>query len=691
VKELKILCKAYSSIFFIESVVLGLILAIATFCYPNIGFSGLVALLFAQLISMGLKIHQSASYSKTLLYNSLLVGLFIGHLYRFSALSILLIAIAIVLTIMLTTVLDAFFKNYGLPVLSLPFVAVSIVIALVATKFDGLRDATPYFIERGAFLEAYLPGKILHFFRSLGSIFCITDALFGGVIFLAVFLKSPLMALFLSAGFYIGFEAEMIFKSDLPPSMDAHFFNYSLIFACLSSVFLFPSFKSLITASIATLVASVIVIASLVFWDVHQVPITALPFNLIVIMVIQALISINPLLLYFGYTKTPEETIDRARISQLRHATGEVGIFCPFDDTWLVQQGFDGEWTHKGPWKHALDFVKTGSDHLTYINNGYELTDYHAFSKPVLSPMDGYVVGVQSAIQDNRIGTVDNQNNWGNYLIIRSYGVYAILAHLKKDSILVSLGDYVTAGHPLATCGNSGYSKEPHLHLQIQYGPLMGAHTIPFHLLNYSSNQNIYFQDIPKQGDIIGPLLKNGELDRALTFKIGEQLKFNLRTKDCTNNIDKSQSEEVIIETLLNEITGSIYLSDNSGTRLYFNKIGTQFYFYGLEGKSSSPLADLFMVAPRIPIAYGESLNYNDHLPLFLTDNFIRRWIKVVTMLLIPKAKHWASSYYFNSRSLEISGNTSVKGTPSKTALKLDPVLGIMNFSIGDRSYERVR
>jgi hypothetical protein len=219
----------------------------------------------------------------------------------------------------------------------------------------------------------------------------------------------------------------------------------------------------------------------------------------------------------------------------------------------------------------------------------------------------------------------------------------------------------------------------------------MGAHTIPFHLLNYSSNKYIYFQDIPKQGELISPLLKNGELDRALTFKIGEKLKFNLRTKDCTNNLDKNPSEVVIIETLLNDITGAIYLSDNSGACLYFNKIGTQFYFYGFEGRSSSPLADLFLVAPKIPISYGESLNYSDHLPLFLTDNFIKRWVKVVTMLLIPKARHWSSSYYFNSRSLEISGNTSVKGTLSKTALKLDPVLGIMNFSIGDRSYERVR
>ena len=683
--ELKSLCRAYSSLFFMDNIFLGLCLALATFFYPDIGFSGLLGLVFATLFSKLLKIHKAAHYGQCILYNSLLIGLFTGHLFRLSILSVVLLAIVIGLLIMITIVLDVIFRNYEVPVLSLPFAIIAILLALIITQFSGLRDATPYFIDRGMFLENYLPDIIMHFFRSLGSILCITDALFGGIVFLIVALHSPLMAIFLILGFLVGYEAEMIFKYDATPALDSHFFNYSLIFACLSTVFIFPSLKSIITATVATIIASFVVIASLTFWNLHSAPITALPFNLIVILVIRTLRSVSPLQLSNSYVKTPEETIDQSRVNQLRHNLNEVGVFCPFENEWQIQQGFDGEWTHLGPWKHALDFVKLGPDQdKTYNNEGFELSDYYAFSEPVLSPMNGYVVGLISNLNDNRIGSVDNQNNWGNYVVIQSYGVYALLAHLKKDSIKVKIGDYITAGKKLGECGNSGYSKEPHLHLQLQYSYIAGAHTIPFHLLNYSSGKDIYFNGLPKVKDIIKPLPKNTELDMALTFKIGDVLKYNLK-------INGQRKKDVNIDIRLDEITGYLYLSEENSAKLYFNKIGTQFYFYGFEGSSSSALADLFLAAPKIPITYGGSFDFQDHLPLNITDNFLSRWIKVISTFFSAKEKNWHRDYNFNSNLLEITGKNKVKGHTNNTIFNLDPILGIMKFTIEGRIYERVR
>jgi murein DD-endopeptidase MepM/ murein hydrolase activator NlpD len=59
----------------------------------------------------------------------------------------------------------------------------------------------------------------------------------------------------------------------------------------------------------------------------------------------------------------------------------------------------------------------------------------------------------------------------GNYVLIQhNKGEYSLLAHLKPDSIEVSVNQRVTSGEKIAQCGNSGNSSEPHLHFHIQAG-----------------------------------------------------------------------------------------------------------------------------------------------------------------------------------------------------------------------------
>jgi len=60
----------------------------------------------------------------------------------------------------------------------------------------------------------------------------------------------------------------------------------------------------------------------------------------------------------------------------------------------------------------------------------------------------------------------------GNYVHIRvkagDTAAYLILAHLKKGSIKVAVGDPVAIGKHLAQVGNSGTTSEPHLHIHLQ-------------------------------------------------------------------------------------------------------------------------------------------------------------------------------------------------------------------------------
>ena len=55
----------------------------------------------------------------------------------------------------------------------------------------------------------------------------------------------------------------------------------------------------------------------------------------------------------------------------------------------------------------------------------------------------------------------------GNYIIIASADGYAFLAHAQAGSLLVSPGDQVSVGQPLARVGHSGNTTAPHLHFHL--------------------------------------------------------------------------------------------------------------------------------------------------------------------------------------------------------------------------------
>jgi hypothetical protein len=57
----------------------------------------------------------------------------------------------------------------------------------------------------------------------------------------------------------------------------------------------------------------------------------------------------------------------------------------------------------------------------------------------------------------------------GNHVVIAigAGGPFVLLAHLQQGSVRVRPGQAVTTGVPVARCGNSGNSTEPHLHLQV--------------------------------------------------------------------------------------------------------------------------------------------------------------------------------------------------------------------------------
>ncbi len=91
---------------------------------------------------------------------------------------------------------------------------------------------------------------------------------------------------------------------------------------------------------------------------------------------------------------------------------------------------------------------------------------YEIFGEPVYSPCDGVVIAVVDSVFDNEPPRANSMSPLGNHVMIACDEAQIILAHLLKSSVVVSVGDSVARGEMIGRVGNSGYSNEPHLHLQ---------------------------------------------------------------------------------------------------------------------------------------------------------------------------------------------------------------------------------
>ena len=672
------LFRAYGLIFFLDCPRTGFALFLVSLLHLPIAMGGLLGVSFGLFLShaLGLK---SPLQRTAILYNSLLIGFFSNYLFQLDLMVGAIILGLACLTILITLLLESYLSPLGIPVLSLPFSLCAAVLAGSVSSFTNLRDATPYFIESS--LLAWLPLDEMSntFFRSLSAIYCMPDLTIGVLIFSILVFRSPIIASMMYVGFFFGYFLENSLK--LQQGLDVHalhYFNYSLTFTALSTVFLVASRSSLALSALSCLVCALVTIAGANFASVFHIPVASFPFSLVCLFFINAIRITNPMKISKHYKGSPEDTIDQSRLYVQRHRAGEIGVFCPFLGDWLVQQSFDGKWTHKGNWRHALDFVKADRNGKTFKERGLELEDYYCFNEPVYTPINGYVVATCDSVKDNPIGQVENQSNWGNYVLVRSYyGFYALVAHLKKDSVCVKVGDYISTGTKIGLCGNSGYSQEPHIHLQVQYSSDIGAHTQPFHLLNYIQEGELQFHAIPQAGQTISPLLYSLALDRILTFRVGEVWRFH------------SNSGEKEISIHLDEWKGELFLADGDST-LRFSRVGAQFYFYGFEGNGKSTLAQLFLAAPRIPISYDNNVVFKDFLPAKITGNFFQIFSTAIRWILQPKHNELPkSSYFFNGKDLEITGDVNVRGSTIKTHLKIDPLFGIISFQVGKRVFKR--
>jgi len=94
---------------------------------------------------------------------------------------------------------------------------------------------------------------------------------------------------------------------------------------------------------------------------------------------------------------------------------------------------------------------------------------------PIVAARDGTVIKVEND-QTNH-----GSNPSGNFVrILHNDGTMAVYLHLMQGSVIVSEGQHVMVGTPLARSGNTGNSTGPHLHFVVQRNVGLGLESIPF-------------------------------------------------------------------------------------------------------------------------------------------------------------------------------------------------------------------
>lgn len=119
--------------------------------------------------------------------------------------------------------------------------------------------------------------------------------------------------------------------------------------------------------------------------------------------------------------------------------------------------------THNGLANYCYDFIAVdeAGEYFKKGTSGKSNDDYFNFNQPVYSIADGEVIDILTNQVDNKPGDFAYS---GNYISIKHKDYISFYAHLKKDSSTLAVGSKVKTGEIIGRAGNSGMSRESHLH-----------------------------------------------------------------------------------------------------------------------------------------------------------------------------------------------------------------------------------
>lgn len=637
---------SYSAIFFFNNKILASVILLVTFFSFFAGLSGLIAVLVTVLIANSMGLDKIQLKNGIFSFNALLTGLGMGTFFDPGYVFFSLLLLAALLTLILSVTLGGWLGKNGLPFLSIPFVVTFWFIVLPSSQFEnlGLTQRNIYWIN-----EMYAIGgnSLLSFFqtidalpinkmldiylRSMSSIFFQNNLVAGIVITVVVLISSRIAFSLTVLGFlsaylfaqFSGSEAASITYYNIGA-------NYIMVAIAIGGFFIIPSRYSYVWAVLLVPLTSLVLLFMSKLLGFIQLPVFSLPFSFVVILFVYFLklrvspskLKLTPIQYYSPEINLYTFKNNQDRLAQFLY----FPLYLPFWGEWSVTQGYDGEYTHKGDWGKALDFMIHDEKMKTYSSNGLLCENYYCYNKPVLAPADGIVEEVIDTIDDNEIGKVNTSNNWGNSIIIRHLpGLYTQISHLKRGSFKVSKGDFVKRGDLVAACGNSGRSPEPHLHFQVQTTPLLGAKTIFYPFAYFHQNgktESVLHQfSVPAAGEKVSGITGNSLLKAVFDIMPDTSLTYRFVNG---KGIEILEKWDAYTDAYNNKY---LYCKTTESVAYYVND-GSMFYFTAFYGDKKSLLYYFYLSAYKVFLVNPDAVAIKDAMPLnTIRNKKIRIWM----------------------------------------------------------------
>ena len=625
---------SYSSLFFSDNIFLASILVVVTFLDLFMGLSGIVSVILANVFAYVLGLNRNSIYKGQYGFNALLVGLGLALYFDPNIPFFLLLGVTTLMTLFFTVICEGVIGKYRLPFLSIPFLLSTWVVTLATRSFASLKIS-----ERGIYvlnelyklggdnlLTAYhwwnaipIPEPLRVYFVSLGAIFFQYNVLAGLLICIGILYYSRIAFSLSLIGFFIAYYFYHYVGIEISGLTYSYIgFNYILTAIAIGGFFIIPSISSYVWVVILVPMVTVITISTTKLFELYQLSVYSLPFNIIVISFLYVLknrIFKNKFLTEVSIQQNqPEKNLYAYKNSTVRFNDmyNYFPIKLPFWGEWTVSQGHDGEYTHKQEWRHAWDFVITDEFKKYHHNDGTLTDDHYCYGKIILAPAAGIVELIVDTIPDNAINDVNLNENWGNTIIIKhSDYLYSKLCHLKPGSFKVGIGEYVYQGQQLAQCGNSGRSPFPHLHFQLQATPFIESPSLDYPINHFINVKNGGFELLsykrPKQNDVVSNIATSQLIKKAFHFIPGETFMFKI----SDGKFDYKNEWEVVVDIYNN----SYLYCRTTDSKAYFMNDGDLHYFKHFEGDTESLLYFFFLGAYKVQMGYYKHLELEDNLP----------------------------------------------------------------------------
>ncbi|MEI2707576.1 MAG: urea transporter [Chitinophagaceae bacterium] len=292
---------SYGMLFFSKNKFFALLILIVSFFSPFAGASSLVAVTVAILAALALGFGKEQVQNGLLTYSVVLFGLGFGTNFEFGAAFASLLVIGAVLTLFISTVLNAILNKRGLPALSLAFIISTSLLIVASKSFTGIGLThrhiywynEMYSLGGNTLVDAIqkienwsIPEIVAGFFKSMSAILFQVNIASGIILSIGLIIYSRIAFILMVFGYavaiFFGFVMGGFHQIDM--SYYNMGTNFMLVAIALGGFYLIPSLRSFLWLFISVPIAYLIATGVGTLMFKVGVPIFSLPFCITVIL-----------------------------------------------------------------------------------------------------------------------------------------------------------------------------------------------------------------------------------------------------------------------------------------------------------------------------------------------------------------------------------------------------------------------